>query len=170
MRKKLEKFKWESRFSISKATLNDKFQVKYEANKFVVDLKSKTCICRGWQLIGMPCIHAISAIHYMRQNVDDYVDEYFKRGMYLNSYYLAIEPINGRSMWPEVSGDPIHPPPFKKMPGRPKISRKKSIDEIRTDPKDPTKLSRHGIRMKCTICNEYGHNKRGCHKKDNPPQ
>ena len=106
----------------------------------------------------------------MRQNVDDYVDEYFKRGMYLNSYYLAIEPINGRSMWPEVSGDPIHPPPFKKMPGRPKISRKKSIDEIRTDPKDPTKLSRHGIRMKCTICNEYGHNKRGCHKKDNPPQ
>ena len=70
----------------------------------------------------------------------------------------------------KVNGDPIHPPPFKKMPGRPKISRKKLVDEIRTDPKDPTKLSRHGICMKCTICKEYGHNKRGCHMKDNPIQ
>ena len=58
----------------------------------------------------------------MRQNVNQFVDEYFKKGMYINTYFIDIKPINGQSMWPKVTNAPVQSPPFRKMLGRPKIN------------------------------------------------
>eukprot|EP00257_Ricinus_communis_P022488 XP_015582230.1 uncharacterized protein LOC107262228 [Ricinus communis] len=71
-----------------------------------------------------------------------------------------------QKIWHEITEAPVHPPPFKKMPRRPRVNRKKAVDEKE---RDPNKLSRNGIRMQCRICYAYGHNKRRCPKKDNPP-
>ncbi|XP_024164163.1 uncharacterized protein LOC112171170 [Rosa chinensis] len=43
-------------------------------SRYVVDLTRRTCACRRWDLTGIPCKHAISAIHFMRQNPEDFVD------------------------------------------------------------------------------------------------
>ncbi|PKI66122.1 hypothetical protein CRG98_013480 [Punica granatum] len=50
-----------------------KFQVKEFVNTYVVDLPAKTCSCRKWNITGIPCPHAVSCIHYVRKDVDDYV-------------------------------------------------------------------------------------------------
>ncbi|XP_048228523.1 uncharacterized protein LOC125369722 isoform X2 [Ricinus communis] len=86
--------------------------------------------------------------------------------MYLQAYQYALEPLNGKKIWHEIIEAPVHPPPFKMMPRRPKVNIKKAVDEKE---RDPNKLSRNGIRMQCRICYAYGHNKRGCPRKDNPP-
>ena len=52
------------------------------------------------------------------------------------TYFNGIEPINGKSIWPKVTAEPVHPPPFRKMPERPKINRKKGLNEIGINPSD----------------------------------
>lgn len=54
-------------------------------------------------------------------------------------------------------------PPVKPQPGRPKKNRKRDPHE---NLKKPGKLTKHGIKMKCGVCGETGHNKRKCNKKD----
>ncbi|XP_048229493.1 uncharacterized protein LOC125369992 [Ricinus communis] len=82
IRKKIEKLKWETKFCIPKPALNDKFQVKVFDEQFVMSLPDRSCTCKAWQLIGISCIHAIFSIHWLRQNIDDYVDECYKKVMY----------------------------------------------------------------------------------------
>ncbi|KAL2939941.1 Prohead core protein protease [Bienertia sinuspersici] len=47
--------------------------------------------------------------------------------------------------------------------GRPRKNRRKDPFE---DPKRPGKLSKHGMEMTCSVCNNKGHNKRRCPNKD----
>lgn len=46
-------------------------RLKYEVDdgnyKSVVDLDAKTCSCRKWDISGIPCKHAVSAIFSNRQ-------------------------------------------------------------------------------------------------------
>ena len=164
IRKRVEQLKWDSRMCVPKPAVNDKFQVKIGQEQFVVDLQSSTCSCRGWQLTGIPCIHGIASIHYMKHSVEDYVDDFFKKDRYLNAYCYALVPLNGPSMWQEINENPVLPPPFRKMPGRPKVTRKKAPEENQNANRN--KLSRHGVSMRCKLCFELGHNKRGCLRKD----
>ncbi|CAL1389057.1 unnamed protein product [Linum trigynum] len=40
---------------------------------YIVDLTLKECSYGYWQLSGLPCCHAVSAISHLRKNPDDYV-------------------------------------------------------------------------------------------------
>ena len=42
--------------------------------------------------------------------------------MYEHCYQNNVSAINGQDMWPEVKCEELLPPPYKKGPGRPKIS------------------------------------------------
>ena len=101
----------------------------------------------------------------MRYEILGYVDQYYKKDMYLAVYEIGLEPLNDPNMWPKVSAYPLLPPPYRKMPGRLKVKRRKAPQE---DPKRPGNLTRHGMQMKCQHCFAIGHNKRGCPKKDQP--
>ena len=78
----------------------------------------------------------------MKHSVEDYVDDFFKKDRYLNAYYYALVPLNGPSMWQEINENPVLPPPFRKMPGRPKVTRKKALEDNQNANRN--KLSRHG--------------------------
>lgn len=39
----------------------------------VVNLKSKRCSCREWDISGLPCQHAICVIHSRKENPATYV-------------------------------------------------------------------------------------------------
>ncbi|KAK8705322.1 hypothetical protein V6N13_048926 [Hibiscus sabdariffa] len=81
----------------------NKFQVQHGlANQHTVDLDSTTCSCRKWDLIGVPCCHAISCILM----------------------------IHGPNQWsPVLDMEPILPPQLRRPPGRPHKVRKKEADE-----------------------------------------
>ncbi|GJZ36916.1 mutator type transposase [Tanacetum coccineum] len=147
---------------------SDLFQVKgpYQ-DQCVVNLNQKTCSCRKWEISGIPCKHAIAAIHDMADNgmdvgtPEDWVHESYKLQTWMNVYAHKINPINGRDMWSKFECPTTLLPP-KKAPqiGRPPKNRKKSKGEIAMV--KGHKLTRKGKTVTCSNCKGIGHNKRGC--------
>ena len=158
LQKKIDKLKWDSRLCVVKAARLEKFQVRKDDDQYVVDLPERTCTCGAWKLSGILCIYATASIIFVRQELDDYVDDCYKKPMYLQSYNWPIEPLNGPKMWPEAEGYPLCPPSVKTMPGRPKVKRKRSVDERQSS----NKKGKKGVMMKYSICNGLNHNARSC--------
>eukprot|EP00257_Ricinus_communis_P018397 XP_015577109.1 uncharacterized protein LOC107261545 [Ricinus communis] len=149
IRTKLEEIKYSSRLYTCKPAVGGKFQVNIGEDQFVVDINMHTCTCRAWQITGIPCIHAYFSIHWMNQDSATFMDKYYIVETYIETYKNALEPLNGRKIWPQVDRLPIKAPKFKKIPGRPKKNRKRDITE---DLKNPNKLFRQGIQMTCAVC------------------
>lgn len=162
IRKKIEKLKQQSRFCMASLGIDGSFEVKHliSRDRFIVSLDSRRCSCRMWDITGIPCIHGISAIHFMRHDEADYVHPYFTVEMYKKAYTFGLQAINGERMWPKSQGYPVQPPLIRKMPGRPKKKRTRDSDEI--DPANPNRMRRTGVLMTCQRCFQVGHNARSC--------
>lgn len=137
-----------------------KFEVTHTLfkEKFIVHLDRNYCSCNFWDLVGIPCRHAVAAISYKGDSPDKYVHQYYKREAYELCYGHEISPINGQDMWPKTDNDQILPPSYKRGPGRPKKLRRREADE---NPK-PTKLRRSTTSYTCSRCGKSGHNKKRC--------
>ncbi|KAK4420257.1 hypothetical protein Salat_2438800 [Sesamum alatum] len=61
----------------------------------------------------------------------------------------------------DVTPTDLKPPAIKRMPGRPKKSRRK-------EPGDVAGAVRRANVLKCKICNDNGHNRSTCPNKDEP--
>ncbi|XP_062103889.1 uncharacterized protein LOC133815010 [Humulus lupulus] len=136
-----------------------KFEVRQEREgKFTVDLMAQTCTCRRFELNGIPCAHAVASIWVRRLNVIDYVHDYYKKDAFVKAYKGVVEPMPSHDKW-TLSINQILPPPQYKLPGRPKNSRKREVDE---PPAGATKANRLGAKMHCSKCGGEGHNKSSC--------
>ncbi|KAB1220113.1 hypothetical protein CJ030_MR3G005600 [Morella rubra] len=111
------------------------------------------------ELSGIPCPHAVCAIHYTRQVPEDFVDDYFRIDAYRRAYEPIMHAMPGPEDWPKVTGhDPILPPRVKARTGRPRKVRRRGMDE----PPPPGRVTRAGIPIKCGTCGVVGHNARKC--------
>ena len=43
-----------------------------------VDIMKRTCICKGWEMLGIPCEHAVVVILPIGKNVVDFVQDWYK--------------------------------------------------------------------------------------------
>lgn len=163
--KLFEKIKSDSRLCVCQWQSGLEFEIDhpYGARR-VVDLKMMTCTCGKWQLTGIPCIHACSAIYHSRHRPEEYVDDCYRLVTYLRSYKQGIHAMPGPEAWPEGGNAVILPPHVRVQPGRPRKARKREPDE----PKVPYKVSRHGYVVKCGNCGNEGHNARACPHPENP--
>jgi hypothetical protein len=139
----------------------DGFEVT-ENNKWrhTVNLDLMTCSCRYWQLSGLPCCHAISAIYKASKALDDFIAPCFTISEYKKTYQHCLQPVEGEQNWPISDMPRPLPPPYVRKPGRPKTQRTREPGEA---PKG-TKLSKVGIKMKCRLCQKSTHNARRCPK------
>ena len=78
IRKVLEDNKLQSRKCSVKHSGNYRFEVSEAEQRFIVDLHSKACSCRYWNIRGIPCSHAIACIHWVRQDPDTFVADWYK--------------------------------------------------------------------------------------------
>ncbi|XP_056686307.1 uncharacterized protein [Spinacia oleracea] len=138
------------------------FNVNYYLDKLVVDLEAKTCTCRKWDMVGIPCCHAVACIYFQNKEVEEFVDDYYKRDSYLSAYAGSIPPLEGERHWPRIQSH-LDPPPIKIGPGRPRRNRIKDPFE---NPKKPGSLNKVGVEMTCSLCLFKGHNKRRCPNRD----
>ncbi|CAN1268604.1 hypothetical protein LINPERPRIM_LOCUS13244, partial [Linum perenne] len=134
-------------------------------------------------LSGVPCMHAIAAISYMRYDINHYIHEWYSVQLARKAYTKGIPALPGREDWKEVDGNqadhnvrgckmtpeealnlPKPPPP--KPVGRP---RRRPLPE--PQPEEGTAeigsfclLQQGGRRRKvqCKHCKHLGHNIRGC--------
>ncbi|XP_045805909.1 uncharacterized protein LOC123898916 [Trifolium pratense] len=136
------------------------FQVEHHqhASSFIVNLDKRTCTCNFWELVGIPCRHAISAMGFSNQNPEDFVDHYYSREAYELCYSFSVSAINGQDMWPEaeVEVEDMLPPQYKRGPGRPKKMRRRDAHE------DAKPRKQRPAPNRCTKCGNPGHNTRGC--------
>ncbi|XP_019154820.1 PREDICTED: uncharacterized protein LOC109151316 [Ipomoea nil] len=134
---------------------------------FKVDLSKHICSCRRWDLTGIPCSHAISAVWWEGGSPEDYTHHCYTVESYLSTYEHAIMPITSSEMWPKTGLPPPLPPKYKAQPGRPKKLRKRDKAEKETS-KSTTKLRKKGQKKRCSVCGKTGHNKSTCNKNKTP--
>ncbi|XP_052626793.1 uncharacterized protein LOC128133411 [Lactuca sativa] len=166
-----------------------KYQVAGPWNdQHVVDINQMTCTCRKWELTVIPCMHAIATWSEMTDNGEmvgelyTWVHKVYLLDTWKVVYDFKVEPIKGRAMWPKSDCPTrIIPPPYHKMPGRPKKKRRQSMEERMSQKekssqiesvitsqsqtqgsKEVEKLSRKFGSVTCGKCKQKGHNKRTC--------
>ena len=125
----------------------DGFEVQEgEYRRFTVDLEKWTCSCRYWELSGLPCCHAISAVYTCGLSIDDFIAPCYFINTYNQIYDHVLQPVEGKENWP-VSTNPRPDPPVRvnNKPGRKKTERTREEQE---KPKS-NKISRKGVKMTC---------------------
>jgi hypothetical protein len=142
----------------------DGFEVQENGDrKYLVKLQQRECSCRYWQLSGLPCQHAISAIYKASGRIEDFIAPCYSIQAYKDTYQHVLYPVEGPENWPISSMPRPAPPAYVKLPGRPKTERRREQGE---EPKGK-KLSRVGIKMSCSSCGKNDHNIRRCPKNKN---
>ena len=167
IQKKFEKIKDDARTCIATAAGVWKYEVRcMYGDRYTVDLVSRTCSCRKWDLSGIPCSHAYSAITLTDEEPETFVHDCYSKEAYMRAYSPVIGPMDGEELWPKANKGPLLPPEKIKLPGRPKKVRKREPDEVpapKKNSKQVQKLSRTGLMSyKCRKCKMAGHNSRKC--------
>ncbi|KAL9675054.1 hypothetical protein QQ045_003254 [Rhodiola kirilowii] len=96
---------------------------------FVINVPSRSCSCRTWDLTGIPCSHACAAIRHIRGNPADYVHQSYRKLAFMKTCESYIQPIPGPSEWPHQDGETVLPPIFRRQPGRPGRRRIREVNE-----------------------------------------
>ncbi|CAI9285675.1 unnamed protein product [Lactuca saligna] len=164
IRLKLSKLKDLQRFWKVIPSGYQQYEVRLGYDAYVVDIGSRTCACRTWQLTGYPCVHGYACIASLNRDVQEYVSPWFTTSMYLNCYRNTINPLNGSDMWPHVDYISPLPPKRRRLPGRPSTKRKRDQIERENQGKKHS-ITKRGSVMKCSICRESGHNRTTCPQK-----
>jgi len=132
--------------------------------RHTVNLETKTCTCKRWQLTGLPCNHAISLIcSYRGLELEDYVDSCYFVSKFKSAYEGWMEPIPDKSMWPQVQLEfKLWPPVLKRAAGRPRSRRIKLVAK-----------GGSRKRKRCKRCGQLGHMQKTCNEtvydSDDPP-
>ncbi|KAK8681766.1 hypothetical protein V6N13_054168 [Hibiscus sabdariffa] len=157
--KREEAEKWPGPLCWATRAGGERYQVQGGlGHQHVVDLVQHTCSCRRWDLSGIPCIHAISAIQETNRKPEDYVNECYHKSTQIAIYSNIISPVKGPEQWtPVTEMEPILPPAIRRPPGRPTKKRRKEADEVNNP-----KLSKRGQQSNCSKCGMSGHNNRTC--------
>lgn len=78
------------------------YEVKgLEGVPFRVDLEKKVCSCLAFDMLRIPCVHAIAAAIQYNIRMNALVDENFTRNTWFAAYSMSISP----------TGDYMTPPP-----------------------------------------------------------
>ncbi|KAL0375011.1 UNVERIFIED_CONTAM: hypothetical protein Sradi_3416800 [Sesamum radiatum] len=184
IQKMMEELKKKSMEYIAHWNGHDQFELEgCYGDRHTLNLSEQTCSCRKWQLTGIPCAHAIAGMFFMGYKPEDYVDECYKKTVFLKTYSHLMMPLHGPEEWPQSDKKPLLPPVIERMPGRPKKQdRQKApqeLEELKQKSKMKKvevtncgekigKLGRQGLKMTCKICGVPGHNSRTCPQ--NPKQ
>ncbi|KAM1110956.1 hypothetical protein ACFX13_010361 [Malus domestica] len=119
----------------------------------VVDVDRWDCSCRGWQITGLPCCHAIAVIRCLGRSPNDYCSRYFTTESYRLTYSEPILPVPNVDI-PVMKASSqvlvtVTPPPTRRPPGRPTTKKYGSQDMAKRQ-------------LQCSRCKGLGHNKSTC--------
>ncbi|BAT92960.1 hypothetical protein VIGAN_07183500 [Vigna angularis var. angularis] len=94
-------------------------------------------------------------------NIDgeQFIDPCYMKSTYEETYSSIIYPINGANMSNITPYPDVSPPHKRVLPGRPKRKRRLEQWEMR---KDDSRMTKYGLRKRCGICREHGHNRSRC--------
>ncbi|KAL1533815.1 hypothetical protein AAHA92_33652 [Salvia divinorum] len=137
------------------------FEIVSSERTNIVDIRSRICSCRRWQLYGLPCAHGAAALISCGQNAHLFAETCFTVHSYRETYSQMIHPIPDKRLWGEPGKGTdgggaqvdvtIRPPKTRRPPGRPKkkVLRLESL-------KRPKRV------VQCGRCHMLGHSQKKC--------
>ncbi|PSS21633.1 Protein FAR1-RELATED SEQUENCE like [Actinidia chinensis var. chinensis] len=152
MEEKLEKDSLNVRSLQVLISAGNRFEVRGETIE-IVDIDQWDCSCKGWQLTGLPCCHAIAVISCLGRNPYDYCSRYLTTDSYRLTYLESVYPVPNvdRPKQNDSSQNvvTVTPPPTRRPPGRPTTKRFGSQEVVKRQ-------------LQCSRCKGAGHNKSTC--------
>lgn len=135
------------------------FEVLSAERSDIVNIGTRSCSCRDWQLYGIPCSHAVAALISCRKDIYAFTEKCFTVASYREAYAEDIHPIPEKVEWRKMDEAPmddddaqvVRPPKFRRPPGRPEKKRICVED-----------LNREKHTVHCSRCNQTGHYKTTC--------
>ncbi|GER43847.1 restriction of telomere capping protein 5, partial [Striga asiatica] len=123
-----------------------------------------------WDLGGIPCKHACSAIIAQKLVPVDFVDGCYSQECCKNVYRGSILGTNVPSLWRHALFVPLLPPNFGRGAGRPSKARRRDQEEPKNkgkkrSGKQPMNMKRQQPTVRCKKCGMAGHNARSCEKR-----
>ncbi|XP_073120621.1 uncharacterized protein [Henckelia pumila] len=129
------------------------FQVGLDAiNMVVVNIALMTCSCKKFDMLKIPCGHAIAAAKSRGISIYSLCSKYYKTICWRASYAEPIHPVDNEIDWliPSEVQERVILPPFVRRPcGRPQTRRIRSMGKI--------SLKRH-----CSTCDFTDHYNKSC--------
>ena len=137
------------------------FEIVSTERTNIVDIRTRICSCRRWQIYGLPCAHAAAALISCGHNVQLFAEPCFTVASYRETYSQLINPIPDKSLWMEQGevteggsakvDTAIRPPKTRRPPGRPK----KKVLRVENF-KRPKRV------VQCGRCHMLGHSQKKC--------
>ncbi|XP_010501988.1 PREDICTED: uncharacterized protein LOC104779331 [Camelina sativa] len=153
---------------------NEHYEVaEHVHHGFRVDMNAKTCACRRWSMIGIPCRHVLRVIGLKKnQKPKDFVTcDWLLTSRWVAQYNEQLMGVNGMYFWEKSGEQELQPPPREKTKGRtkkqkrikgknesPKKKRKQGKEVEEEAPPKKVKITREGITLHCSQCSKPGHN------------
>ncbi|KAL0697215.1 hypothetical protein Bca4012_064395 [Brassica carinata] len=114
--------------------INSEYEVRDHGGAFYrVDLKSKKCSCKEYDMIGVPCTHAVSAGVNSGLKVETLVFTEYSNENWLLAYTGSVSPVVVPNVADVIAagGMKLLPPSTRRPSGRPRRTRIPSAGEIR---------------------------------------
>ncbi|XP_075507547.1 uncharacterized protein LOC142544377 [Primulina tabacum] len=107
------------------------FDVRSRGHSAIVDLESKRCTCRVFDIDRIPCAHAIAASGLANIDLYDMCSEYYSTMSWCMAYSETVYLVPEENEWPRNINFPfVLPPLLEKRVGRRKQNRIPSIGEF----------------------------------------
>ncbi|XP_075483807.1 uncharacterized protein LOC142523961 [Primulina tabacum] len=107
------------------------FDVRSRGHSAIVDLESKRCTCRVFDIDRIPCAHAIAASWLANIDLYDMCSQYYSTMSWCMAYSETVYLVPKENEWPRNINFPlVLPPLLEKRVGRRKQNRFPSIGEF----------------------------------------
>ena len=131
----------------------DEYRVVGGELEGTVNLRTKTCTCRKFDMDQYPCVHGMTAYLYRHIEFHHMCSHYYYASTLCTAYSDSVYPVGDVMQW-EVPNDVqmmvVLPPDNRRRPvGRPRKNRILSQGEDK-------------LRYKCGRCKQVGHNRARC--------
>ncbi|KAL0730653.1 hypothetical protein Bca4012_026746 [Brassica carinata] len=138
--------------------INSEYEIRDHVGVFNrVDLDSQTCSCKEYDMIGIPCTHAVAAAVNNVLNVDSLAATEYSNANWLLAYTGSVNPVRVPVLDDVLAGNGMKllPPTTRRPSGRPHKTRIPSPREIRR-----SRVSKR--KRMCSRCGGPDHNCATC--------
>ena len=119
-------------------------------NQWQINLANKTCTCKRYDELQLPCVHALKVITAERLRLQDHCSTIFHATSLALAYSSPFMPAVLTGLQAEANRQP---PSYRNLAGRPRKRRISSAGEQNANNK---------FRGKCSRCGQTGHYTRTC--------
>ena len=136
-----------------------------------VNLLQRSCTCQKWKLYKIPCSHVIAVCIRYQRDAEQYIDPCYSVDALFRSYAPIFPALKDRLSWPdpEETRRVLPNPRLIRAKGRPVSTRiRNEMDEGGNRPRT-TPWKEGGRKVQCGLCDQEGHNRRTCPKRNEVP-